>query len=41
MNKNCIFANPFIPMVYKPTEIVFEENGINPFEKPFEPVKKE
>ena len=41
MNSSCIFAKPFKPIVYKPTEIIFEETGINPFEKPFEPMKKE
>ena len=41
MNNNCIFAKPFKPMVFQPIEIVFESNGINPFETKFEPVKKE
>ena len=41
MNSSCIFAKSFKPMVYKPIEIIFEENGINPFEKQFEPMKKE
>ena len=41
MNNNCIFAKPFKPMVYEPTELVFESTGINPFEKQFRPVKKE
>ena len=41
MNSSCIFAKPFKPMVYIPTKIIFEANGINPFEKPFEPMKKE
>ena len=41
MNDNCIFAKPFKPMVYEPTELVFESTGINPFEEQFRPVKKE
>jgi len=41
MENTCIFAEPFKPKVYEETELILEETGINPFEKPFKPIKKD